>query len=71
MGPHLIQKTEEAGDRSCDPWIGSLACYPQHYRRFSFSKNVSISTQKTSVILKVYLQIHYLVFKSVTKLIVY
>ena len=27
----LIQKTGEAGDQSCDPWIGSLACYPLHY----------------------------------------
>ena len=26
-------ETREAGDRSCDPWIGSLACYPPHYRR--------------------------------------
>ena len=24
-------KTGEAGNRSCDPWIGNLACYPLHY----------------------------------------
>ena len=29
----LIRKTGEAGDQSCDPWIGSLACYPLHHCR--------------------------------------
>ena len=29
----LIRKTGELGNRSRDPWIGSLACYPLHYRR--------------------------------------
>ena len=28
-------KTSEAGDRSRDPWIGSLVCYPLHHRRSS------------------------------------
>ena len=27
------ERPEKRGDRSCDPWIGSLACYPVHYRR--------------------------------------
>ena len=26
-GPRF-EVSGEAGDRSCDPWIGSLACYP-------------------------------------------
>ena len=28
---NVIRKIGEAGDRSCDPWIGSPACYPLHY----------------------------------------
>ena len=27
------EKSGEMGDRACDPWIGSLACYLLHYRR--------------------------------------
>ena len=30
------------GDRSCDPWIGSLACYQRHYRRFSIYSKIPI-----------------------------
>ena len=30
----LIRKIGEAEDRTCDPWIGSPACYPLHYHRF-------------------------------------
>ena len=26
----LNEKTGEAGDQSCDPWIGSSACYPPY-----------------------------------------
>ena len=33
----LFQKTREAGDRSCDLWLGSLACYPLHHRHSSLS----------------------------------
>ena len=44
----LIRKTGEAGDRSCDPWIGSLACYPLHHRRSSMiqTKNLQPISQQ-------------------------
>ena len=37
-GPRFsdIQKTGEAGGRSCDSWIGNLACYPLYNHRFYF-----------------------------------
>ena len=35
-GPRFKVSSGEAGDRSCDPWIGSPARYPLHHRR-SFS----------------------------------
>ena len=54
----LIRKTGEAGDRSCDPWIGSQACYPLHHRG-SF----------LSGILDLYSQFHIYVVENVTRTI--
>ena len=31
LGLKSHPKDREAGYRSCDPWVGSLACYPLHY----------------------------------------
>ena len=39
-GLSLIRRTGEAGNRYCDPWIGSLACYPLHYGRCSTHASV-------------------------------
>ena len=50
----LIRKTGEAGDRSCDPWIGSLACYPLHHRRSEVNtKYISSNMLKISGISRV------------------
>ena len=49
-GPRLkvsFRKTGEAGDRSSDRWIGSLACYPLHYRR-SYCRKTKRKSQKLS-----------------------
>ena len=46
----LIRKTEEAGYWSCDPWVGSLACYSLHYRRSQPDRKIcfrTIRNQKT------------------------
>ena len=32
-GPRFKVSSERPEKRSCDPWIGSLACYPLHHRR--------------------------------------
>ena len=46
----LLQETGEAGSQTCDPLIGSLACYPLHYGcstlRHSEMKNL-LMTYKT------------------------
>ena len=38
MGPRFKVSSErpEVGEQSCDPWIGSLACYLLHHCHTSF-----------------------------------
>ena len=45
LGLKSHPRDREVGNRSCDPWIGSLACYPLHLKRKGQNdiKNFAIS----------------------------